>query len=402
MNILLSAYACEPNKGSEPGVGWGWAIELAKHHNVWVITRDNNEETITKYMDENPEYRNENLKFIYVGLSRKLTFWKKGRRGMRLFYMIWQCKAAKVAMEWHQKVHFDLVQHVTFVSYTQPTYMYRLGIPMIWGPISGGENIPQHINIEMNAKEKLIEMVRKWSQVIALITPSIRIAMKQSKYIIVATDETKEKIPNKYKGKTLVMPAIGIENLPKVKKKKNSDEKVRIIMAGRLIYWKAFDIGLKAFMQIADDYPNAELHILGEGNKKESLKRLAGGYLNKQIFFEEPVQHDQIFEFYQKFDIFLNTTLRDSGCMTMLEAMSVGLPCIAIATGGPKLLLDNFEKCQIEPTSYHECIEKSAEKLSRFIENKEFRKEVSEMQYLHSRNIFSIENKVNILQELYR
>ena len=28
--ILLSAYACEPNEGSEPGVGWNWAIELKK------------------------------------------------------------------------------------------------------------------------------------------------------------------------------------------------------------------------------------------------------------------------------------------------------------------------------------------------------------------------------------
>ena len=25
MKILLSAYACEPNTGSEPNVGWNWA-----------------------------------------------------------------------------------------------------------------------------------------------------------------------------------------------------------------------------------------------------------------------------------------------------------------------------------------------------------------------------------------
>lgn len=36
MKILLSAYACEPNKGSEPGVGWSWATEYAKQHQVWV------------------------------------------------------------------------------------------------------------------------------------------------------------------------------------------------------------------------------------------------------------------------------------------------------------------------------------------------------------------------------
>lgn len=99
MKILLSAYACEPNKGSEPGVGWSWATEYAKCNEVWVLTRDNNKKTIEKYMEENPEYQNKNLHFVYVGLPPKLTFWKKGRRGMRLFYMLWQRKAVKVAEE---------------------------------------------------------------------------------------------------------------------------------------------------------------------------------------------------------------------------------------------------------------------------------------------------------------
>ena len=41
--ILLSAYACEPNKGSEPGVGWNWAIQLSKMgHIVKIVTRQNN------------------------------------------------------------------------------------------------------------------------------------------------------------------------------------------------------------------------------------------------------------------------------------------------------------------------------------------------------------------------
>ena len=41
--ILLSAYACEPNKGSEPEVGWKWAITLSQlGYEVYVITRLNN------------------------------------------------------------------------------------------------------------------------------------------------------------------------------------------------------------------------------------------------------------------------------------------------------------------------------------------------------------------------
>ena len=46
--ILISAYGCEPDKGSEPGAGWNWAIEVAKRHSVTVLTRANNRDTIEK------------------------------------------------------------------------------------------------------------------------------------------------------------------------------------------------------------------------------------------------------------------------------------------------------------------------------------------------------------------
>ena len=54
MKILLSAYACEPNKGSEPEVGWRWAITLCKKGNeVYVVTRKNNKINIEKYIKKN-------------------------------------------------------------------------------------------------------------------------------------------------------------------------------------------------------------------------------------------------------------------------------------------------------------------------------------------------------------
>lgn len=398
MKVLLSAYACEPNKGSEPGVGWSWAIEYAKQNEVWVLTRDNNEPTITEYLRKNPEYRSDNLHFIYVELPQYLTYWKKGRRGMRLFYMLWQRKAAKVASQWNAKVKFDIVQHITFVSYTQPTYMYRLGIPLIWGPISGGENIPSGIRIKMSKKEKLVEVIRKQSQKLALVTPSIKKTMKQAKLILAATEETKGKIPEQYLYKTHVLPAIGIEKLPGLKKIKRDDNKIKIIMVGRLIYWKAFEIGIKAFLRIVDHYPNAELHILGEGNRKSELMQMAGRYLNKQVFFEAPVPHDQIYDFYMGFDIFLNTTLRDSGCMTMMEAMAVGLPCVAIATGGPRILLGEDSYCNVEPIDYVYCINEIAEKLEQLIGNKYIRDKEATGQRNRIEEIFTMEKKNAVLE----
>ena len=40
MKVLLSAFACAPYRGSEPGVGWNWAMALAKYNDVVVLTRE--------------------------------------------------------------------------------------------------------------------------------------------------------------------------------------------------------------------------------------------------------------------------------------------------------------------------------------------------------------------------
>ena len=40
LRVLLSAFAFEPNRGYEPGVGWNVATRLAQHHDVTVICGD--------------------------------------------------------------------------------------------------------------------------------------------------------------------------------------------------------------------------------------------------------------------------------------------------------------------------------------------------------------------------
>ncbi|MDC0590234.1 hypothetical protein OAP17_10900, partial [Porticoccaceae bacterium] len=92
MNILLGAYACEPNVGSEPEVGWQMANEIARampNDTVYVITKANNKDAI-----EEQRYPS-NLKFYYYAVPKLLSFWKKGGRGIRTYYYLWMLGAAK-------------------------------------------------------------------------------------------------------------------------------------------------------------------------------------------------------------------------------------------------------------------------------------------------------------------
>ena len=72
--VLLSAYACEPVKGSEPGVGWNWVRQLSQFAEVWVLTRANNRNSIEAAIAEHPL---PHVHFVYYDLPRWMSFWKR-------------------------------------------------------------------------------------------------------------------------------------------------------------------------------------------------------------------------------------------------------------------------------------------------------------------------------------
>jgi hypothetical protein len=137
--ILLSAYACEPDRGSEPGVGWSWAVELLRlGHQVWVLTRTDNRTAIERKLGLN-------LNFIYYDLPRWMQLCRTGAAGKHLYYVLWQWCAARYLRKLFPALPFDAVQHVTYVSVRYPSFMGSLGIPFYFGPVSGGERVPSEL-----------------------------------------------------------------------------------------------------------------------------------------------------------------------------------------------------------------------------------------------------------------
>ena len=91
LSIIAFAYACEPNRGSEPGAGWDWARMLAALDETCVITRANNAEAIAQGLSEAGDP--DRLAFVYVDLPYWARFWKRGQRGTRAYYLLWQIAA---------------------------------------------------------------------------------------------------------------------------------------------------------------------------------------------------------------------------------------------------------------------------------------------------------------------
>src|SRR6516164_1163816 len=90
LRVLVSAYACEPGMGSEPGIGWNTVRELGQRHEVWVITRANNQAKIESALASSPM---PSVHFVYFDLPKWSRFWKRGSRAVNLYYYLWQLGA---------------------------------------------------------------------------------------------------------------------------------------------------------------------------------------------------------------------------------------------------------------------------------------------------------------------
>lgn len=342
LKILLSAYACEPNKGSEPGVGWNWAMVLAQQgHEVWVITRANNQASIEQALGHNAPV---GLHFVYYDLPTWAKWWKKGPSGVYVYYLLWQWGAYRTAQNLVQTVAFDWVHHVTFVSIRQPSFMGLLELPFVFGPVAGGEKAPWRLRQSYPLKGWLIDGVRDLTSQWVRFDPLMYLTFAKATKIFVTSEQTQSLLLEKFRMRSQIQLAIGTEPIdyqqPSVSSSENTDV-LKILFVGRLIYWKGLHLGLQAFSQLQIKYPNVHLTIIGDGPDKTWLQQLATKLELKNVDWVPWLPQAEVTKAYPQHQIFLYPSLHDSGGMVVLEALSYGLPVVCLDLGGPGIIVDS-------------------------------------------------------------
>lgn len=337
LRILLSAYACEPGKGSEPGVGWHWAVELARlGHEVTVLTRANNRPRIEAALSRWPQ--REHLHFIYFDLPHWAVGWKKRRGGIYLHYLLWQYGAYRWLRRRGTAASFDWVHHITFVSARLPSFLGGLGRPFVFGPVAGGEAAPATLCATLPWRARWQEHARQWSNGLVHLDPLMRHTFASAKVIFMATEQTWQLIPGRYRGKTQVWPAIGVECPHRSPVALRRPPPLRLLYAGRLLGWKGIHLLLRALAAVRASGVAATLSVVGEGRERDWLNRLTTALqLHAAVDFRPWLRQEEMGQVYEQHDVFVYPSLHDSGGMAVLEAMAWGLPVICLALGGPAM-----------------------------------------------------------------
>ena len=340
LRVLLTAYACEPGKGSEPGNGWNWAKELSRYEDVWVLTRTNNREAIENAV---AAHHLPNAHFVYLDLPRWGRFWKKGPRGLRLYYYLWQALAYRNASQLHREVQFDVVHHVSFATFVFPSFLPFLPVPFVWGPVGGGETIPLSLVRSFGVRRQIDEFLRGFRRWLGELDPFVRRTVKKAILIAATTAHTQDRLAalGRSDAEIIMHAALCDEDLSALQKISNKTEgPFRVLTVGRMVQFKAHDLGgsLRAFAKLLQQHPESEYWLVGDGPERKRLTKLARNLgIQDRVTFLGALPRDEVFAKLGECDAMLFPSLHDSSGWATIEAMAAGRPVVCLDLGGPAL-----------------------------------------------------------------
>lgn len=336
LKVLISAYACGPGRGSEPGIGWNTAREMATHHNVWLMTSSENRRQIEAELAARPM---PTLSVIFIDWPGWLQWMGLTRMGFEFQHYTWQIAAYRKGRLLHREIGFDLVHHVTLGRYWTPSFLAMLPVPFVWGPVGGGESLPKAFWRGLGLKGATLELAREWGRWIGERDPFVGLTARRSALALATSEESRQCMERVGARSLHVLSHVGLPE-PELRLLATwpvpPAPPVRFISIGRLVFWKGFHLGLKAFARM--DQHDTEYWIVGTGSALGSLQRLARelGIADRVRFCGGMARNEALAQLKQA-HVLVHPSLHESGGMVCLEAMASGKPVVCLDLGGPAL-----------------------------------------------------------------
>lgn len=332
MKVLISAYACEPGRGSEPGAGWVWARAAALDHDVWVLTRENNRGAIEAALEEEPELR---MHPVYLDLPKWARWWKRGGRGVHLYYFLWQFLAYRAGKRLHAQHRFDAGHHLTFaVDWMPAGIAWVPGLPFVWGPVGGATGTPWVLWRWLGWRGVIEEAIRE------LTTRPLRRLFgdptaKRADLVVAQNHDVAKRFS--YVKRLVVEPNAAVDLDVEMPERNREGGPRQAVFVGRLIPWKGLRLAIAALAE-----PEAAgwyLDVYGEGREEEPARQLAAKLgVAGRVRFRGNRPRGEVLSAMASADVLLHLSMHDAAGWAVAEAVSLGLPVVCLDRGGPPIL----------------------------------------------------------------
>ena len=348
--ILLSAYACLPNHGSEEGNGWHYATLLSKRGlRVHCLTRADFRPAIEPAL-AGGQYPN--LTMHYVAVPDWLHRAYGTMPGMYAHYLWWQWQAAQLARQLDQTEHFDLVHHVTYASLQLGSFMYLLGKPFIFGPVGGGQRVPKAFRKYLGGYwfQEVVRDGAGW--LLQRYNPGVYKTLQLADKVLISNADTLE-IARQHRPKKeiekVLDAGISADFVAHSPIHRPANPRVfNLLWVGRLLPRKALELTIHAFSRLNPDLPIRLTIVGGSGAIARQVPRLLKHYgVSDRVDWVGQVPYAGVQHYYEQSDVFFFTSLRDSCPMQLMEAMAFSLPVVTLDLHGQGEMINSANGIKI-------------------------------------------------------
>lgn len=363
LTVLVHAYACNPNYGSEEGVGWGWVSAISEHHDLHVLTAAYHRADLEAALESAPRLR-ERVRFHYIPQRawhyRPTPVWKWIEESimkpvMLAAYRSWQRDAYKFAKKLSASTKFDLVHVITYVGFRFPGQFWKLPLPLVWGPIGGLENTPWRYFSALGTAGAIKFAGRNVINTLhRLLLPAPKKAFRKAEGgVIAATSRIGEDIAKSYGVESVVRCEIGaVGQLDPAKLARRQEGKaLRIVWSALHANFKALPLLFQALVTLPHTV-DWTLTVLGSGpltNRWQELARSLG--LADRVDWAGRVSRDVAIARMSESHVMVVTSLHDLTSSVLIEALCVGLPVVCPDHYGFRDAIDDSCGFKIATTS---------------------------------------------------
>jgi glycosyltransferase involved in cell wall biosynthesis len=343
MRILLSAFGFGPGEGSESGGAWRWANELAKEHDVVVVTDGAN---LRRIGEKVAQLKHPRLTVLYYRpwwvRRMNVNTWTS-----QFIFGQWQWGLLFFARRLQRSQPFDVCHHISYGVFRQASWLGFVGPPFVFGPVGGGEDAPWRLKQSFPRGEKQREAARAFVNWISTCNPLWHWALSRAALVFARTEETKERLPASVQARTVVAQEIGSPHgLLPVAAGLQRGQRVELMFAGRLLGLKGVQFAVRAMALLRDRGLDARLTVIGSGPMESHLRELSQRLmLEDRVVFVPFLSQPELFARYAAAHVFVFPSLRDSGGNVVQEALSAGLPVVCLKLGGPPCFVN--ERCGV-------------------------------------------------------
>lgn len=400
LKVLINAYACSPNMGSEPGMGWNWCINLAKYCELHIITEGEFRDQIESAVEHLPQ--GGNMHFYYNPLSDEVRqmCWNQGDWRFYKHYKNWQFSTYKMALKIVETNKIDIVHQLNMIGFREPGFLYKINnVPLLWGPSDAKEKFPVEFLEGASIKNKLITRLKNLITKFQLKNSNrIKSMISRASYVVSASSNSQYTFKKYFGINSPLLNETGCYPTHGSLYQKIEKATFDVLWVGKLDFRKQLSLALQSIAKSKNIH--IKIHIVGSGNDAEYKIEADQLGIKDQCIWYGAIKHDGVQSLMKNSDVFFFTSVAEGTPHVVLEAIGNGLPILCFNTCGQGDVVNETIGYKIELSNPTKSTSEFSDILNHLDANRELLKEFSQNCKTRQEEL-SWDNKALKMVELY-